>query len=185
MRKKAIAWCFVPVVLFLAALAGAEVNVNINIGTPPPAVVLSAPPALAVVPGTYVYVAAELGGNANTNLVFYQDNWYRPHGGGWYAAVSYNGPWKAVAQPPAAVLGLPQNYLSISAGQSHMPYVQVKDNWRTWERDRHWDAKRGDDHDHGHDKHHKKEKKKHHDDGDDHDHDRGEGHDRGKHKNDD
>jgi len=62
--------------------------------------------------------------------------------------------------------------------------VRVKDNWRTWERDRHWDrtasredASAGrDDHEK---KHHKKnKKKKHHDDDDDN---RG----RGKHRLDD
>src|SRR5512147_2093782 len=86
-------------VMFLAGTTAAEVNVNINIGTPMPQLVLAAPPALAVVPGTYVYVAPDV----NANLVFYQDNWYRPHGGSWYVSLSYNGPWKAVAAPPAAL----------------------------------------------------------------------------------
>ncbi len=169
-------------ILFLAGTALAGVNVNINIGTPPPAVTLAAPPALAVVPGTYVYVAAD----ANTNMVFYQDNWYRPNGNSWFVSVNYNGPWKAVSTLPPALVSLPQNYHVVQPGSERMPYGRVRDNWRAWERDRHWDhqAKREDrSDDRGRDeqgKHHTKHKKKHHDD-DDHD----DNHGRDRHKHDD
>ena len=169
---------FVTVVLFavLAGTAGAGVNVNINIGTPMPALVLAQPPALAVVPGTYVYVAPEV----SADLVFFQDNWYRPHGGQWYVSISYNGPWKVVAAPPA-IMSLPPNYRTLPSSHDHMPYGQVKDNWRTWERNRHWDHEaRRDDHgeDRGKEHHGKHNSKKHHDHDD---HDRG----RGKNKHDD
>ena len=167
----------------LAGAASAGVNVNINIGTPP-AVVLAEPPALAVVPGTYVYVATDV----NANIVFYQDSWYRQHGSGWFVSMSYNGPWKTVSAPPAAVVSLPQNYHVVQPGGERMPYGQVKQNWRTWERDRHWDhqAKRDDRSDHRDrgdgEKHHKKHKEKHHDN-EDHGGDRGK--DKGKHRHDD
>ncbi len=171
---------------FLAGAASAAVNVNINIGTPLPELVLSQPPALAVVSGTYVYVAPEV----QASLVFYQDNWYRQHGGGWYASINYNGPWKAVSAPPAALVNLPANYRAVPPGHEHMPYGQVKDNWRTWERDRHWDrsAKRDEGGHHEKRDKHDKYKKKHHDDergrdrdDRDGDHDR----DRERHKHDD
>jgi hypothetical protein len=181
MSKKAI----LVIVLLAASLAGtalAGVNVNINIGVPLPEVVVAAPPALAVIPGTYVYIATDV----NADLVFYQDNWYRPHGGGWFVSLSYNGPWKTVAAPPAALTRLPQNYHSVPPGYERMPYGQVRENWRAWERDRYWDRvadRNDDDRDHGNGHHHKKhKKKKHHDDDDDDDdyHDGG----RGRHEHD-
>ncbi len=161
-------------ITFLAGTASAGVNLNVNIGTPP-AVVIAQPPALTVVPGTYVYVAPDV----NANLVFYQDNWYRQNGGGWFVSVSYNGPWQTVSAPPAALVHLPPNYRTVPAGNPRMPYAQVRDNWRGWERDRHWDARedQGGEHDRGK---HNKHKKKHHDD-DDHDNGRG----REKHRHDD
>ncbi len=160
----------------LAGTASAGVNLNVNIGTPPP-VVVAQPPDLAVIPGTYVYVAPDV----SANMVFYQDNWYRQHGSGWFVSLSYNGPWKAVSAPPAALVHLPQNYGTVPPGHQRMPYGQVKENWRAWERDRHWDrtAKRDDHHGRGRDKHdHKDKKKQHHEDNgnyDRHDDDRGRG----------
>jgi len=156
----------------LSGAASAEVNVNVNIGVPLPELVLAAPPALAVISGTYIYVAAD----ANADLVFYHDNWYRPHGGTWYVSLSYNGPWKIAVNAPVAVTNLPRDYRAVPPGHHRMPYGQVKDNWRTWERDRHWDheAKR-DDHsykEYGHgreEKEHHTKHKKHDDDDDRHD----------------
>ncbi len=179
MSKKAI----LVIVLLAASLAGtaalAGVNVDVNIGVPLPRVVVAAPPELAVIPGTYVYIATDV----NADLMFYQNNWYRPHNGGWFVSLSYNGPWRAVAAPPAALTRLPRNYHSLPPGHERMPYGQVKNNWRSWERDRHWDQARARDRedrreDHGNGHHKKYKNKKHHDD-DYYDHDGGRG--RGRH----
>ena len=53
------------------SIAGVTVNVgtpdvNIRIGTPPP-VVIESPPPMAVVPGTYVYIAPNVG----ADILFY------------------------------------------------------------------------------------------------------------------
>ena len=140
MSKKAI----LVVVLLAASLAGtalAGVNMNINIGVPLPQVVVAAPPEMAVIPGTYVYIATDV----NADLMFYQNNWYRPHNGRWFVSLNYNGPWRTAAAPPVALRRLPQNYRdyrNVPPGRERMPYGQVRDNWRTWERDRHWDQAR-------------------------------------------
>ena len=62
-----------------------------------------------------------------------------------------------------------------------MPEGRVKKNWRSWERDRHWDQARAQDRreDHGNGHHKKYKNKKNHDDYYDHDGGRGRGrHDR-------
>jgi hypothetical protein len=54
----------------------------------PPSLVLPAPPALYVIPGTYAYFVADV----DVDIFFYQGFWYRPHLGRWYRAYEYNGP---------------------------------------------------------------------------------------------
>ncbi len=115
--------------------AGVSVNLNINIPLAPVAV--SQPPSMAVVPGTYVYFAPDVG----VDLLFYQGYWYRPHRGQWYVSAEYNGKWShiAVGNVPPALRQLPPDYRHMPPGHQRIPYGQVKQNWRTWERDRHWD----------------------------------------------
>ncbi len=122
------------------SVAGVDINIgtpnlNINIGTPPPVVVPS-PPPMAVIPGTYVYIAPNVG----VDILFYHGSWYRPHGGHWFSAPSYNGPWVHVApaRVPRAILELPPNYRRLPPGYQRIPYEHVNGNWERWEREKHW-----------------------------------------------
>lgn len=122
-------------VLLSPARGNAEVNVNINI--PLPSLVISAPPAMIVIPGTYVYYPPDV----EVDIFFYHGYWYRPHGGAWYIANGYNGPWRGIDQRrvPRALIDLPPGHRHIPPGHERVPYGQVKKNWRTWEKERHWD----------------------------------------------
>lgn len=134
------------VVVFLGVAAGAAVvvsvptrshaGVNVSINIPLPGLVFVAPPAMAVVPGTYVYVAPE----ADADLFFYQGYWYRPYNGRWYVSVDFNGPWGSIAfnHVPQALINLPPAY-RVPPAYARMPYGMVRRNWRTWEEERHWD----------------------------------------------
>ncbi len=128
----------------------AEVNVSITV--PLPGLVLSAPPALVVIPGTYAYYPPDV----SVDIFFYHGYWYRPHGGHWYISRDYNGPWGGVAvgRVPLALRRLPPGYRQGPAGYERRPYPEVRRNWRTWERDRYWDRphegrgeRRGEGHD--------------------------------------
>ncbi len=137
---------FLAFVLLSPARSNAEVNVNINI--PLPGLVISAPPAMIVIPGTYVYYPPDV----EVDIFFYHGYWYRPHGGAWYIANGYNGPWRAVGpgRVPHALIDLPPGHRHIPPGHERMPYGQVKKNWRTWEKERHWDEhERGEHEGHG------------------------------------
>ncbi len=124
----------------------AEVNVNINIGSPP-AYVISAPPEVVVIPGTYVYVVPDI----EVDIIFYQGYWYRPHKGYWYMSRSYNGPWVNIVRKrvPVVILNLPPDYRHIQPGHTRIPYGQLKKKWKDWEKERYRD-----------DDHHEKEWKK-------------------------
>jgi len=117
----------------------AEVNVNISI--PLPGLVIPAPPALIVIPGTYVYYPPDV----QVDIFFYHGFWYRPHRGGWYISNGYNGPWRSIGprRVPRALIDMPPTYRRIPPGHERMPHDTVQRNWRTWEKERHWDKARG------------------------------------------
>jgi hypothetical protein len=136
--------------LFPPLKSNAEVNVTVTI--PLPGLVISAPPAMIVIPGTYVYYPPEV----DMDIFFYHGYWYRPYREGWYIANGYNGPWRTIGagRVPRAVIGVPPHYRRVSSGYERMPYGTVRGNWRTWERERYWDRherRRGyrEDHDRG------------------------------------
>jgi hypothetical protein len=115
--------------------SNAEVNVNIAI--PLPGLAISAPPAMIVIPGTYVYYPPDVG----ADIFFYHGYWYRPYRGQWFISAGYNGPWGSVAvgKVPRVVRGLPPYYRRVPPGYERMPYGTVRGNWRTWEREQYWD----------------------------------------------
>jgi hypothetical protein len=113
----------------------AEVNVNIGVGLP--GLMISAPPAMVVIPGTYVYYPPDVG----VDIFFYRGYWYRPYRGRWFISAEYNGPWGGIAlgRVPRVLISLPPTYRHVPPGYERMPYGMVRKNWKGWERDRHWD----------------------------------------------
>ena len=128
----------------LGAMAESAAGVNVNVATPdfslsigaPPPVVIQSPPPMAVIPGTYVYMAPDVG----VDILFYHGHWYRQHQGHWFSAHSYNGPWVHVAPAmvPRPILNLPPGYHRMPPGHNRIPYEHVRGNWERWEREKHW-----------------------------------------------
>ncbi len=73
---------------FYPAKGSAEVDVSINIGLPLPAIVLSASPAVVMIPGTPVYYDPDI----EVDIFFYHGYWYRLDRQHWYRSGHYNGP---------------------------------------------------------------------------------------------
>ncbi len=105
---------------------------------PPPPVEFSAPPSVAVIPGTYAYVVP------GVDIVFYHGFWYRPWGGRWFWSRSYGGPWVYLPPPrvPSALLTLPPGYYRVPPGYPRIPYARFHTNWGRWERERYWHGQR-------------------------------------------
>ncbi len=120
-----------------AASSDAEVHVNVGIFAPPPAYVISAPPSVVVIPGTYVYAVPDAG----VNILFYHGYWWRPYEGRWYRSARYNGSWVHVRHErvPRAVIDLPPDYSRHFSGGPRIAHEDMRRNWKGWERDRHWD----------------------------------------------
>lgn len=123
---------------FCAPAAKAEVNINIGIGLP--AIKVAAPPAVVVIPGTYVYIAPDL----DEDVFFYRGHWWRSHGRKWYRSDDFGGPWIIISldRTPRALRSLPVRYRDLPPGLERMPPGQVKKNWKKWEEDRHWESRR-------------------------------------------
>ncbi len=118
--------------------AGARVGVGVEVGLP--SFVISAPPALVVIPETYVYMVPDI----SVEILFYHGFWYRPYGGVWYRATSYNGPWVVLSpyRVPQALLTLPPDHRWVPPGYRRIPYADLRGNWSRWERERYWDRDR-------------------------------------------
>lgn len=121
-----------------ASPAKAEVNINIGIGLP--AIKVAAPPAVIVIPGTYVYIAPDL----DEDVFFYRGHWWRSHGRKWYRADDFGGPWIIISfeKTPRALRSLPARYRDLPPGLERMPPGHVKKHWKKWEKERHWESRR-------------------------------------------
>jgi hypothetical protein len=106
---------------------------------PPPAYAFPGPPDVVPIPGTYVYLVPGI----NVDMFFYRGYWYRPFGGRWYVAATFNGPWlyTPIRRVPRVLLTLPPGYrrLALAPGYHVVPHAELLRNWGRWERERHWE----------------------------------------------
>ena len=113
--------------------------------TPPipplPPLIVPGPPPVVPLPGGTVYLAPDVG----EDLMFHHGYWYRPYGGRWYRSSHYNGPWGFVEprKVPRPLNSLPPGYRSLPPGHQRIEHDDLKKNWRTWDRDKHWDKHGG------------------------------------------
>ncbi len=140
MKKRlfaALGFCTLLICLVVPATSNAGVNVSINV--PLPGLVISAPPAMVVIPGTYVYYPPDVA----VDIFFYHGYWYRPYRGGWFVSSGYNGPWRGIGveRVHRPILGVPPHFRGIPPEHERIPYRDMQRNWRGWERDRHWDRR--------------------------------------------
>ncbi|MGZ3590732.1 MAG: hypothetical protein ACXU99_08755 [Thermodesulfobacteriota bacterium] len=112
----------------------ADIDIRVNV-PPPPVFAFSGPPELVLIPGTYVYYDPDV----DFDILFYAGYWYRPYRGYWYRSVSYEGPWVYAGRPPYVLVNLPPDYRIVTRGHRHIPYWELRRNWRTWQTNRYWD----------------------------------------------
>jgi len=137
-RKSLISFFIVPLLIIMAGISLAGVNVNLNIG-PPPVYTFAEPPELVVIPNTYVYFAP----GADFDIVFSHGYWYRPYNGYWYRGSGYNGPWHHIGRErvPRYIVNLPPDYRRSYRGYPRIPYGHVHSNWNRWEREKYWNKR--------------------------------------------
>jgi hypothetical protein len=104
----------------------------------PPSQFVVQEPELVVVPSgnTEVYMVPNTPG-----VYFHGGRWYRHHHGVWFGADSYNAPWVIIAPAvvPSFVVDISPAYaLYLPPSYHRIHYRDFHSNWRTWDRERHW-----------------------------------------------
>jgi hypothetical protein len=121
----------------------ARVDVNVSINLPPP-IMFAAPPALIVLPETYVYVVPDI----DEDIFFYNGWWWRPWEGRWYRSRHYDSGWARYGSIPSFYRGIPSGWRNDYRDRrwggrqwdyQQIPHEQVQRNWSTWEKSRHWE----------------------------------------------
>jgi hypothetical protein len=140
MRKS----CLLVIGVLLLVLTGyatqSEAGVSVNVGVNLPAIRFAAPPAVVVIPGTYVYMVPDI----DVDVLFFQGFWWRPYEGQWYRSRDYKGGWRHVAPAriPSGLRALPQDYRHrLSPGHERIPHRDVQRNWKKWEKEKYWDRR--------------------------------------------
>jgi hypothetical protein len=109
-RTYALALAVGLALVVLAVTSAPAQNVSIGISTPGVnfGLNIGAPPPLVVVPGLPVYQAPSV----PDNYFVYQGYYYLYHGDAWYYSPHHNGPWMAlmIHQVPGPILAVPVPY---------------------------------------------------------------------------
>ncbi len=139
MKKIVFILCTVIVLAGLSAVsrAGVHLDIGVSLPPPPPPLFLPAPPDVYVIPGTYAYFPPAV----DVDIIFYSGYWYRPYQGYWYRSASYNGKWTYIDKRrlPRALGSLRADWRNVPPGHRFIPYGKMKQNWRSWEREKYWD----------------------------------------------
>jgi len=128
--KVPIVATLIAVSLAVPAPARSQVNVQVNIGQPPPVIV--AQPAMVMVPASQVYYAPSYG----SDLFLYGGRYYTVRDDRWFYAARPNAPWVSIAigKVPSAILAVPVTYYRVppghlkhkGVGAGHCPPGQAK-----------------------------------------------------------
>ncbi len=143
MRKLLYRTMFLALVLLspVPTMAGVDVGVSISL---PPLVVFSAPPAMVVIPETYVYVVPD----AEVEIFFYDGWWWRPWEGRWYRSRHYDSGWGYYQRVPSFYSRVPRRWRDDYRERrwggrpwnyQPIPHQQVEQNWSTWKKSNHWE----------------------------------------------
>ena len=113
--------------------ARAEVSVGINVNLGPPPIVVSAPPAVVMIPGSQVHFVPD----PNIDVFFYGGYWWSPRGEQWYRARAYNGPWGVIElqRVPRSVVYMPRDYRTRYGKAHQVPYGQWKKERSRYDRE--------------------------------------------------
>ena len=135
----------IPLTLLLVfpipTMAGVDVGISISL---PPPILFVAPPALVVIPETYVYVVPDL----DEDIFFYNGWWWRPWEDRWYRSRKHNSGWGHYRSVPSFYGGIPpgwrndyrdHHWKGHQWNYQRIPHQQVQKNWRDWEKSGYWE----------------------------------------------
>lgn len=123
----------------------AGVNVDVHINAPlPPAIAFPAPPALVVIPDTYVYAVPDI----KEEIFFCNGWWWRSWEGRWYRSRNYDRGWVHYRETPSFYSKIPprwrddyrnHNWKGYHWNHQKVSPRQLEQNWKDWEKHRYWE----------------------------------------------
>ena len=116
----------VVVALLASVAAAADVNMNINLGWPPPLIVEK--PRVVVVPDSGVYRAP----NLEFNVFMFGGKYYSLHNDQWFMTVKVGAPWTPIVyeRVPVEVRAVPVKYYKIPPGHAKKMREDGEDDQR-------------------------------------------------------
>ena len=129
----------IPVLFPVPTMAGVDVSISL-----PPLIAFSAPPAMVVIPETYVYVVPDV----EAEIFFYDGWWWRPWEGRWYRSRHYDSGWGYYQRVPSFYSRVPSGWRNDYRERrwggrpwnyKPIPHHQVERNWSGWKKNRHWE----------------------------------------------
>jgi hypothetical protein len=142
MKKLFLGTLLLALVFLLPVPTMARVDVSVGISLPP--IVFSAPPALIVLPGTYIYVVPDY----DEDIFFYGGWWWRSWQGRWYRSHYYNRGWSYYRNVPSFYFDVDpgwrgyyreRNWYGHRWDYERIPEQRVQQNWKSWNSNRHWE----------------------------------------------
>ena len=155
MRKSYLLVLGTLLLVMAGSAAQSEAGVSVNIGVNLPAYRFDAPPAVVVIPGTYVYMVPDI----DVDILYFQGYWWRPYEGHWYRSRDYRRSWRYVEPRsiPRGLRELPHDYRHrLWPGYERVTHRDLQRNWKKWEKEKYWDRHgdqgrgRHSEHDRGH-----------------------------------
>jgi hypothetical protein len=125
----------------IPTMAGVDVGVSISL---PPLIVFASPPAMVVIPETYVYVVPDV----DADFLFYVGWWWRPWEGRWYRSRHYDSGWAYYRRVPSFYTRVPSGWRNDYRehrwggrpwNYQPIPHQQVERNWSSWKKSNHWE----------------------------------------------
>ena len=92
MRRLIVLSSVIWLTVFAASVHAADVRINVNIGAPPPPIIVRSAPTMVYLPEPALYVAVGI----PYDLYFVSGRYYHHRGSSWYWGPGYGGPWTPV-----------------------------------------------------------------------------------------
>ncbi len=144
--KKMLVSILISSFLILPTSLPAGVNVSVGIALPP-LIVFAGPPAVVVIPGTYVYAIPDV----EAEIFFHVGWWWRFWDGRWYRSRYYDRDWLYFRYVPRFYYEIDpgwREYYTHRHWHGHpwqyerIPVHRVQQNWNTWQKNRYWEKQK-------------------------------------------